>query len=522
MAPIAAGLDLGTTSVKAALFSIGDEVELVCEKSVDYPLATPEPGAAEQDADTVCDSALEALASAAKEADAGDIACVSFSGAMHSLLAVDDKGCALTPVLTFADTRAAQQAADIRRRHDGHAIYERTGTPLHAMSPLAKLVWLRAARRDAFESAAKFVSLKEYLCHRMFGRFVVDHSIASATGLLNLERLEWDEGALEVAGIEASRLSELVPTTEILGEPGAAAHDLGLPPGVQFVIGASDGCLANLGSAAVEPGIVSATIGTSGAVRSVVNAPITDPRGRTFCYALTRDHWVVGGPISNGGIVLRWFKEQLGGAEISVAKRLGEDVYDLFTAMAERAGPGADGLLFLPFLAGERAPNWDSNARGALFGLSLEHRKEHVVRAILEGVVYSLWRVEQIRSELAGPGRQVRVSGGFTKSKLWRQILADVFGVPVSTPIGYESSGLGAALLGLVATGDVKDLAAAAGLVAVRDTQEPDAGNRAIYDEMLRLYDEVYDRLQPLFDDITALQTRAELGRAGTGDNSKG
>ena len=165
------------------------------------------------------------------------------------------------------------------------------------------------------------------------------------------------------------------------------AEELGISPEIPFVIGASDGVLSNLGVNAIDPGVVAVTIGTSGAIRTVTDKPVTDPKGRIFCYALTEKHWVVGGPVNNGGMTLRWVRDELASAEVETAKRLGIDAYDVLTKIATRVSPGADGLLFHPYLAGERAPIWNANARGSFFGLGLHHKKEHMIRAVLEGVV---------------------------------------------------------------------------------------------------------------------------------------
>ena len=248
---------------------------------------------------------------------------------------------------------------------DGRSIYRRTGTPIHPMSPLAKLLWLRHERPDVFGSAARFVGIKEYVFFRLFARWLVDFSIASATGLFNLSALDWDAGALAVAGIDPGRLSEPVPPTRhVEGLEPSVAADLNLAADTPFILGANDGVLSNLGVNAISPGDVAITIGTSGAMRAVVDRPLTDPQGRTFCYLLTDRNWVVGGPVNNGGIVFRWLRDELAAAEVETAKRLGIDPYDVLTRIAERVPPGSEGLIFHPFLTGERAPAVPTDAVG--------------------------------------------------------------------------------------------------------------------------------------------------------------
>jgi len=212
--------------------------------------------------------------------------------------------------------------------------------------------------------------------------------------MFHLNSLKWDEEALRIAGISEEQLSRPVPTTyRLTGLDETFAKEMNLHPSTPFVVGASDGVLSNLGVNAIDPGVVAVTIGTSGAIRTVTNRPVTDPKERIFCYALTENHWVIGGPVNNGGMIFRWVRDQLGSSEVETAKRLGKDPYEVLTEIAAKVNPGSDGLLFHPYLAGERAPLWDANARGSFFGLGLHHKKEHLIRAVLEGVIFNLYTV---------------------------------------------------------------------------------------------------------------------------------
>ena len=248
------------------------------------------------------------------------------------------------------------------------------------------------------------------------------------------------------------------PTYHVEGLDPTIAADLGLPPGIPFVVGANDGVLSNLGVDAIQPGDVAITIGTSGAMRAVVDRPLTDPAGRTFCYLLTEKHWVVGGPVNNGGIAFRWVRDELAAAETETAKRLGIDPYDVLTRIAERVPPGSEGLIFHPYLTGERAPWWNASMRASFFGLAACHHKEHMVRAVLEGVIYSLFSILPAVEDLIGTTRTMKATGGFARSGLWRQMMADVFDREVVVPESFESSCLGAAILALYALGDVDSI----------------------------------------------------------------
>lgn len=277
-----------------------------------------------------------------------------------------------------------------------------------------------------------------------------EYSIASATGLFNIFDLDWDEKALQAAGITRNQLPELVdPEYQVTGLNPAYAEVMGIPVDTPFIMGASDGTLSNLGVNAIEPGVVAVTIGTSGAVRVVVDHPVIDEKGRVFCYALTKDKWVIGGPVNNGGIVFRWVRDQLFSPEKVTADLMHADAYDLITKIASEVPAGADGLIFHPYLGGERAPIWDANARGSFFGLTRTHTRAHMARAALEGIVYNLYTVMLALEEVAGKSKEIMATGGFARSALWRQMLADIFESPVTIPQSFESGCLAAVVMAM-------------------------------------------------------------------------
>ena len=375
------------------------------------------------------------------------------------------------------------------------------------MSPLSKLLWLRDTQPDLFEAAARFVSIKEHIFQRLFGEYVVDHSIASATGMLNLSKLDWDMGALAVAGVGREQLSTLVPTThQLRGVDRSVASDLGILPDTPFVIGATDGVLSNLGVDAIAPGGVAATVGTSGAIRTVVDRPQTDPRGRTFCYALADKLWVIGGPVNNGGLVFRWIRDEFAASETETAKRLGIDAYDVLTKIAARVPPGSDGLMFHPYLTGERAPLWNADARASFFGLTLHHHKEHMIRAALEGVIYNLYMVLLILEEQMGAAGRIQATGGFARSSLWRQMMADIFNRPVHIPASIESSCLGAAVLGLYAIGQVDSLQAVSRMVGTTHRHAPIPEHAKIYRKLLPVFLDLPAKLSKEYTTISTFQ----------------
>lgn len=507
--PYVVAADIGTTSTKTLV--IARDGSIKASSSIEYPLYTPQPDVAEQDPDEMFEAVVNGIGQVVRKAGIrpDEVLCVSFSSAMHSLIAVDRAGNPLTRCITWADNRSVRYADLIKQEHDGLGIYRDTGTPIHPMSPLVKLMWLKTEQPDLHGKAYKFIGIKEYVFHKLFGKYVVDYSIASCTGLFNLKSLQWDQRALELAGISAERLSEPVSTTAVVeGLDARYADRMGLDPATPFVVGASDGVLANLGSGAFEPGVVAVSIGTSGAVRCVVNEPLTDPKGRLFCYALNEKFWVIGGAINNGGIMLRWVRDQLATKEAEEGRQRGMDPYDYLTELASQVPAGSGGLIFLPLLAGERAPYWNANARGVFFGLSLFHEKKHMIRSVLEGVIYRIHSVAEGLEELGGRPREIRASGGFARSPLWRQIMADVLNVPVTVPDAIEASGLGAAQLGLYAMGEVKDFSGIHQWVRSGNRHEPDPERHQVYRELTQIYNRVYHQLSREFDDIAAFQKR--------------
>ncbi|WP_018664002.1 gluconokinase [Heyndrickxia acidiproducens] len=503
------GVDIGTTSTKSVLF--GEKGRVVGMHHTGYPLYSPSPQVAEQDPGDIFRAVIETMKTAIKKSgvNPADIELVSFSAAMHSLIAVDEECRPLTRCITWADARATGWAEEIKKGRNGIDIYRRTGTPIHPMSPLAKITWLRHDEPALFKKTYKFIGIKEYIFYQFFSEYVIDYSIASATGLFNLKALTWDKGALEIAGITAENLSQPVPTTFTLtGLKQKYADEIGIPADTPFVAGASDGVLSNLGVNAIDPGVVAITIGTSGAIRTVTDKPVTDPKGRIFCYALTENHWVVGGPVNNGGMTFRWVRDELAAAEVETAKRLGIDPYEVLTKIAARVAPGSDGLIFHPYLAGERAPIWNANARGSFFGLGLHHKREHMVRSVLEGVILNLYTVMLVLQEIIGVPQKIQATGGFARSELWRQMLADIFNQQVVVPESFESSCLGAIVLGMYALGEIDDFSIVSEWVGTTHTHQPIAENVAVYQELIPIYIRVSQLLAEEYGKIAAFQKK--------------
>ncbi|MBE9179552.1 gluconokinase [Oculatella sp. LEGE 06141] len=504
------GIDIGTTSTKAIVFSETGVMKGIANYK--YDLLAPKPGWSEQDPEELFKAVVTTIRDAIQTTNcsAQEIGAIGVSSAMHSLIAVDADNYPLTNSIIWADSRSFAQAERLKQDDTGFKIYQRTGTPIHPMSPLTKLMWLRDNEPELFRQAAKFISVKEYVLYQLFGRYVVDYSIASATGLFNLTTLDWDAEALAIAGIHPGQLSELVPTTYILrGMKARCAEMTGLDPDTPFVVGASDGVLANLGVGAISPDQVAITIGTSGAVRMVVPQPVTDRQGRTFCYALTENHWVIGGATNSAGIVLRWFRDRFCQVEVQRAEREHLDPYDIIIQEAATVPAGSAGLLCLPFLSGERAPHWNTDARGVFFGVALHHERAHFIRAVLEGILYAVYDVTVILQELGGDSHTIRASGGFARSKAWRQMMADLFGYEVLAPEVYEGSGFGAAALAMHAVGALPNLLDVQGLIRITDRHQPDLKLTQTYHSLFESYRRLYNDLVDEFSVIATYQRQA-------------
>jgi gluconokinase len=484
--PVVLGVDVGTTAVKTGAFDAAGR-ELASASGA-YPLHEPHPGFAEQDSIEIVEATLatiRAVAAAAHE-HGTEIAGLCFSAAMHGLVALDARDRPLSRLVTWADTRAFAQAERLAAEHS--ELHVRTGTPLHPMAPLSKLLWFREHDPELWGAARRWVGIKELIVAHLADEWLIDHSCASGTGLLALATLDWDPEALELAGVTPNQLSALVPVTAVAPLSQAGAQATGLAPGTPLVIGAGDGPLANLGLGAVLPGALACSIGTSGALRLMVPRAVVDPEHRLFCYAFLPERWLVGGAINNGGAVLEWLSRVLGEADL-----------DRLLAEAAAVPAGSDGLVMLPYLLSERAPHWSALPLGAYVGLKHSHARGHLVRAALEGVCQQLALVLASMRAAGNEVREVRATGGFARSPLWRQLLCDVLGVPIGFAGREQGAAFGAALLGMAALGAISSIEVAATIVRIDEQLSPDPAAASSYERGLRSFDDLYRELTPAF-----------------------
>jgi len=435
---IVIGCDIGTGSCKAIAMNTSGQI--VAETQVYYSILHPHPRYSEQDPETIWKAFIKCLADLCKNLKTPPVA-VSLSTCMHSLLLMDKNGKPLTNLITWEDSRSHKISSCLRKERKGKKIYKQTGTPIHSMSPLCKIAWFQKNRKRIFHKTAFFIDIKAYLWHRIFGEYKVDHSVASATGIFNIHKFQWDKTAMEFCGIDESRLPQLVATTFL---QSSASKDFlsqtGLQEAIRFCIGGSDGCMANVGSDITNKHKAAITIGTSGAVRINSPAPIADYDTMIFNYVLDKKTFICGGPANNGGNVFQWLINTF-----MDVKNPAPGDYDKAMKKIAEIPAGCEGLICLPFLYGERAPVWDENASAVWFGVKPVHTKWHFMRAALEGICFGLNAILEILQKSAFEIKELHASGGFIQSHAWVQLLADITGKKMTLNDSGDASSIGAA-----------------------------------------------------------------------------
>ena len=493
------GIDLGTSSVRAVVF---DTQGLpVLTKQQELTMITDRPNHVEFDPEEVLDHLIgvvrKTMTQLNKEGKA--LAGIGFSTQMHSLILTDNQGRPLTNVIAWADNRAHEQAESLKSQYDYKALYHKTGCILHhPLYPLSKILWFKKNEPEILKKAAHILTVKSYILYRLYNEYLIDYTDASAMGLFNLHTLEWDTDITQdILGISSSQLPKAVACDFLLRDMRSdMAETMQLDPSIPMAAGSGDGVLANLGCGIFDDQAMTSTIGTSGALRTTVFKPLLDDQLRTWCYCLTEDRWVAGGAITNGGIVLRWLRDQFRETfQKEVDERGSRNIYALFDEYARDLPAGSADLLFLPLLGGERSPNWNPHTRGVLFGLDLRHHKGHLVKAAMEGIMYQMYSVYQALAAVNQTANQIRANGGYARSDIWLQIQADLFNQPIAISNVNEASALGAAYLAMTGTGAVSSFNAGLPSMQVSRVIQPDPEKHAFYEKGYTKYIDTYDRL---------------------------
>jgi xylulokinase len=499
------GIDVGTTGGKALL--IRPDGGVAAERTTEYPMSTPRPLWAEQNPAEWWTAMVASIRRVLAEAGAsgGQIVGIGLTGQMHGLVLLDGRGEVLRPCIMWNDQRTGPQCAAITQRVGAQRVLKLTGNPLLPGFTAGKIVWVRENEPAVYRRVAKVLLPKDYVRYRLTGEFFSEVSDASGTSLFDVGKRRWSQemlAAVEVPRVWLPEVTESPVASAMVS--AAAAGETGLAAGTPVVGGGGDQAAQAVGTGVISEGTVSVTLGTSGVVFAACNAYRPEPQGRlhAFCHAAPGMWHLMGVMLSAGGS-FRWYRDTLSVAECFRARLEGCDPYEILTQEAETAPPGCEGLIFLPYLSGERTPHPDPNARGVFFGLTLRHTKAQVTRAVMEGVTYGLRDSLELMRGLGVAIRQVRASGGGARSALWRQMLADVFGCEIATVNVTQGAAYGAALLAGVGAGIYPSVGEACGR-AIRVTGRHSPGPAsAVYADFYPRYRALYPALAGEFRAVT-------------------
>ncbi|MBC8445713.1 MAG: xylulokinase [Chloroflexi bacterium] len=495
--------DLGTTGNKATLYD--DQGVLVSSAFFGYDTKYAQVSWAEQNPEdwweAVCASTHELLQKARVRRN--EVACIVFSGQMMGCVPIDRKGRALRDAIIWADQRSVEQTQWMAKQISPDDVYHITGHRLSPSYSAAKMLWIRDHQPDLYAETYKFVHAKDAIVARMTGAFVTDCSDAAGMNLYDLERGEWSEAILQAVNIEPAQLPEVHQSIDVVGEVKSdVAEEVGVAIGTPVVIGGGDGACAAAGAGVVREGSAYNYIGSSSWIGLATKAPIYDPARRTFNWA----HLVPGlfsptGTMQTAGGSYQWTRDQLCPLEVECAAKLGVSPYELMNVQAENSPAGANGLIFLPYLLGERSPRWNPRARGAFIGLTIRHTRADMIRAVLEGITMNL-RV--ILDAFRAQGAQIdamRLIGGGARGRFWNRMMADVYGMPVHRlAILEEATSMGAALAGGVGVGLYSDFTMIETMNQVAEIIEPDPAAQAAYEQIYPIFEAAYQALVPVYD----------------------
>jgi xylulokinase len=504
------GIDLGTGSVKALIVA-GDGM-VRGRGSAEYPTRQPQPGYAEQDPVDWWRGTVAAVRAALTDAGDVELRAIGLSGQMHGTVLLDAGGSPVGPAIIWADTRSAPQVAAVTDAIGAERLIALAGSPLAAGFQAATIRWVQKHQPDRWTLVDRILLPKDYLGWRLTGQFVTEPSDASSTLLLDVRRRDWSDPILAALGLERQRLPGVRESTASRGGLCRdAAVELGLPPGLPVVAGGGDAPLAALAAGVVDPETMLLTISTGSQVIVPTREVRADPHGRihAWCSCLGSPDtggrspvqgagWYQMGATMVSGLAMRWLRDNVFGLQ-------GERAYDLMTARAAQAPPGAGGLVFLPYLTGERTPLMDPWARGLFLGLTAEHDQRHLTRAVMEGATLALYDAYEVIASLGASPRRAVLAGGGARSALWRQIVADIFGLPIQPLANVEGSAFGAALLAAAGIGHLDLVPTARAWAQYDDPVQPDPATHDLYQRLLPVFRDAYVKHRDDFRALAAL-----------------
>ncbi len=499
-------VDLGTTALKCALHDLRGNV--IAKATEEYSLNTPDALSVEVDVETYWQAFMTTIAQVLKasQADPASIKALGLSAQGETLILVDAAGRPLRPAIVWLDNRAQAEADELGARFGHHHAYEITGqVRIVPTWPAAKVLWLRKNEPAAIEKTAKFLLIEDYFLHRLTGEYVCEGSLVTSTCYWNFKTLKWWPEMLAALGLGCEQLPKIVDSGTPVGKirPEVAA-ELGLSPHTVACTGALDQACGAIGVGNIAAGIFSENTGAALAICSTIARPTLDPQDQMPCHY----HGIPGlymlHTFTGGGIVLKWFRDEFAHLERSVSQASGIDAYDLLGQEATRVPPGCEGLVMLPHLQGAMAPEANPKARGVFYGFTLRHGRNHFTRAIMEAVGYVVRRNIEVIEGMGVAVQEIRALGGGARSRIWKQIEADITHRAVLTTTNEEAATLGAAILAGKAVGLYSSIAEAAGqMVQIKERFEPEPANYPVYDEAYGIYVKLYDSLCPLFEQST-------------------
>lgn len=491
-------IDIGTSNVRAGIFN--PEGKSLGFSRDEINSLEPFPGWQEENPAEVFEKTLNCARLTVKHSGCKpeEIRGISLSAQMHSICAVDKDGKILLNLVTGIDGRAGKASEEISHKIPASEIYHKTGCPPISCYSLSKIIWFKDKKPELFNKTHFFLSAKDYFTYRLFGTPLIDKSTASGSGLLNIEKLQWDKEMLELAGIDKEMLPHLQDENTIIGEiPENFAQFVGVDEQTPLIIGASDGALSSLGLGALSRNEFALNLGSSGALRIIVPKPFFDPKMRLFCYYFGFNQWLVGGAINNAGLPIKWVLNNFycKTSERKIGKQKG---YSILDREAEDVPPGSEGLLVIPFFSGERFPVRDFRVRGMLHGLDYHHTRGHISRASMEGVGFVFKKIMEIMVKNKFNPARIGVGGGGSKSRVWVSIIADILEKPLYITSVPEASLIGAAVLGDAVLGRCKNpdfnllKKSAEKIVSTTEIFNPEKKNSRIYKKQYKLFWEVY------------------------------
>lgn len=497
--------DLGTSGNKATLFS--SDGKLIDSVTYHYSVSYTNGTWAEQDPEDWWRAVVETTRTLTEKVEKGSIAAVSFSGQMMGCVCVDETGAPLRKAIIWADMRAVEQQKEIAERISERDFYRITG---HRLSPSyggQKFMWVKKHEPEVYKKTYKLLNAKDYVIFKLTGAFVTEYTDASSTCLLNLDQLAWSDTLLEAMGIDRAKMPELHRSTDIAGHiTEEAAALVGLLPGTPVVCGGGDGVCSAIGTGCIDEGVAHSSMGTSSWISITSKKAIYDEEQRTFNWAHIVPGYVLPtGTMQSGGGAYAWYVDNFCGEEAALAKARGTSVYTILEESLRKSPPGSNGLLFLPYLMGERSPRWNPDARAGFVGIGMEHRRSDFLRAIEEGVAMNLNIVLDIFRNHGQTIRDMVVVGGGAKSGVWQQILADVYGVRLQIPtLLDEATSMGAAITAGVGIGLFEDFRAADRFLEIRHSVEPIGENRELYRKLQPVFDAAYNGLLLVYEGLKA------------------